>query len=89
MSANSVYGFTGAQVGQLPCLEISSSVSGLGRGRKGREGARRDERIAWPKIEFVRVERLRYDVYGVVKGALCIGGDPLKQLPAGQRQLRS
>jgi len=23
MSANSVYGFTGAQVGKLPCLEIS------------------------------------------------------------------
>ncbi|XP_039012383.1 DNA polymerase delta catalytic subunit-like [Hibiscus syriacus] len=26
VSANSVYGFTGATVGQLPCLEISSSV---------------------------------------------------------------
>ena len=24
ISANSVYGFTGAQVGKLPCLEISS-----------------------------------------------------------------
>jgi DNA polymerase delta subunit 1 len=31
VSANSVYGFTGAQVGQLPCLEISSSVTGYGR----------------------------------------------------------
>lgn len=31
ISANSVYGFTGAQVGQLPCLEISSSVTGFGR----------------------------------------------------------
>lgn len=28
ISANSVYGFTGAQVGKLPCLEISSSVTG-------------------------------------------------------------
>ena len=27
VSANSVYGFTGAQVGQLPCLEISSTVT--------------------------------------------------------------
>lgn len=27
----SVYGFTGAQVGQLPCLQISSSVTGYGR----------------------------------------------------------
>lgn len=31
ISANSVYGFTGAQVGQLPCLEISSSVTSYGR----------------------------------------------------------
>jgi len=26
-----VYGFTGAMVGQLPCLEISKSVTGFGR----------------------------------------------------------
>lgn len=31
ISANSVYGFTGASVGQLPCLEISSSVTAYGR----------------------------------------------------------
>lgn len=31
ISANSVYGFTGATVGQLPCIEISSSVTGFGR----------------------------------------------------------
>jgi DNA polymerase delta subunit 1 len=31
VSANSVYGFTGAQVGQLPCLAISSSVTAFGR----------------------------------------------------------
>jgi DNA polymerase delta subunit 1 len=31
ISANSVYGFTGALVGQLPCLEISSSVTAFGR----------------------------------------------------------
>ncbi|XP_021937264.1 DNA polymerase delta catalytic subunit isoform X2 [Zootermopsis nevadensis] len=31
MSANSVYGFTGAQVGKLPCLEISGSVTAYGR----------------------------------------------------------
>ena len=31
ISANSVYGFTGAQVGQLPCLEISSTVTAYGR----------------------------------------------------------
>ncbi|KAJ4960448.1 hypothetical protein NE237_020358 [Protea cynaroides] len=31
VSANSVYGFTGASVGQLPCLEISSSVTSYGR----------------------------------------------------------
>lgn len=31
ISANSVYGFTGAQVGQLPLLAISSSVTAFGR----------------------------------------------------------
>ena len=32
ISANSVYGFTGATVGRMPCLEISSSVTSYGRG---------------------------------------------------------
>ena len=31
ISANSVYGFTGATVGKLPCLEISGSVTAFGR----------------------------------------------------------
>lgn len=31
ISANSVYGFTGAVIGKLPCLEISSSVTAFGR----------------------------------------------------------
>ena len=31
ISANSVYGFTGATVGQLPCLAISSSTTAYGR----------------------------------------------------------
>ncbi|XP_053908258.1 DNA polymerase delta catalytic subunit [Cuculus canorus] len=31
VSANSVYGFTGAQAGRLPCLQISQSVTGFGR----------------------------------------------------------
>ncbi|CAG8481847.1 18333_t:CDS:10, partial [Gigaspora rosea] len=31
ISANSVYGFTGASAGQMPCLEISASVTAYGR----------------------------------------------------------
>lgn len=31
VSANSVYGFTGATVGQLPCIPIASSVTSYGR----------------------------------------------------------
>ena len=31
LSCNSVYGFTGATVGQLPCLAIASSVTAYGR----------------------------------------------------------
>lgn len=31
VSANSVYGFTGATVGQLPCIYIASTVTAYGR----------------------------------------------------------
>ena len=31
ISANSVYGFTGATAGRLPCLQISQSVTAFGR----------------------------------------------------------
>eukprot|EP00487_Bulimina_marginata_P003076 TRINITY_DN17240_c0_g2_i1.p1 TRINITY_DN17240_c0_g2~~TRINITY_DN17240_c0_g2_i1.p1 ORF type:complete len:107 (-),score=0.69 TRINITY_DN17240_c0_g2_i1:229-549(-) len=31
ISANSVYGFTGATVGALPCLTISAAVTSFGR----------------------------------------------------------
>lgn len=31
ITTNSVYGFTGATVGKLPCLDISQSVTGFGR----------------------------------------------------------
>jgi DNA polymerase delta subunit 1 len=31
ISANSVYGFTGAAVGQLPCVPIAASVTAYGR----------------------------------------------------------
>lgn len=31
ISANSVYGFTGAANGKLPCVDISQSVTGYGR----------------------------------------------------------
>lgn len=31
ISANSVYGFTGATIGKLPCLQISSSTTAYGR----------------------------------------------------------
>jgi DNA polymerase delta subunit 1 len=31
ISANAVYGFTGASVGKLPCMEISASVTAYGR----------------------------------------------------------
>jgi len=31
VSANSVYGFTGAMVGRLPCIPIASAVTGYGR----------------------------------------------------------
>lgn len=51
ISANSVYGFTGAQVGQLPCIHISQSVTAYGRlmieqTKNAVEGYTDDPRIA-------------------------------------------
>ena len=31
VSANSVYGFTGATIGRMPCLQISASTTAFGR----------------------------------------------------------
>jgi len=41
VSANSVYGFTGATVGALPSLEISASTTSYGGAAGGGEGRRR------------------------------------------------
>lgn len=61
ISANSVYGFTGAQVGKLPCLEISGSVTAYGR----------------TMIEFTRseVEKKYTKANGYKEDAVVIYGD--------------
>lgn len=61
ISANSVYGFTGAQVGKLPCLEISGSVTAYGR----------------TMIEFTKteVEKKYTKANGYKEDALVIYGD--------------
>lgn len=61
ISANSVYGFTGAQVGKLPCLEISGSVTAYGR----------------TMIEFTKneVEQKYTRANGYEKDAVVIYGD--------------
>lgn len=61
VSANSVYGFTGATVGQLPCLEISSTVTAYGR-----------EMIERTKAE---VERIYTVANGYEHDALVVYGD--------------
>lgn len=61
ISANSVYGFTGATVGQLPCLEISSTVTAYGR-----------EMIERTKAE---VERIYTVANGYDHDALVVYGD--------------
>ena len=78
ISANSVYGFTGAVVGQLPCLEISSSVTLIGR-----------TMIEKTKNEVERI----YDanvIYGdtdsvMVKFNLVEGGDRENQIRAAMK----
>jgi len=61
ISANSVYGFTGATVGQLPCLEISATVTAYGR-----------EMIERTKAE---VERIYTVANGYEHDALVVYGD--------------
>lgn len=61
MSANSVYGFTGAQNGKLPCLQISASVTAYGR-----------EMIERTKRE---VERIYNVTNGYAHDAVVIYGD--------------
>ena len=66
VSANSVYGFTGATVGQLPCLEISSSTTSYG---------------TWPPSDSTlrqrdspqkSVERVFLESSGTLRGAIRI-----------------
>lgn len=61
ISANSVYGFTGAQVGKLPCLEISGSVTAYGR-----------TMIEFTKLE---VEKKYTKLNGYKEDAVVIYGD--------------
>lgn len=61
VSANSVYGFTGATVGALPCIPISSSVTAYGR-----------DMIKQTKYE---VERVYTVEQGYPGNAECIYGD--------------
>ena len=51
VSANSCYGFTGATVGQLPCLDISRSVTAFGR--EGIETTRTAVMAHYPGSEVI------------------------------------
>lgn len=71
ISANSVYGFTGATLGKLPCLAISSSVTAFGR-----------EMIEQTKVavqERYRVEKgYKYDarvIYGDTDSVMILFGN--------------
>jgi len=69
ISANSVYGFTGATVGKLPCLAISQSVTAFGRQmidltknlveqtyKKGYEGMTKDAVVIYGDTDSVMVD---------------------------------
>lgn len=51
VSANAVYGFTGANIGKLPCMEISSSVTAYGR--EMLERTIREVKSRYPSAEVV------------------------------------
>nr|BAJ78733.1 DNA polymerase delta catalytic subunit [Lepidocampa weberi] len=90
ISANSVYGFTGAQVGKLPCLEISQSVTAFGRTmieftkkeveeRYNRsQGAEHDAQVIYGDTDSVMVK------FGVqtVKEAMALGKEAAEYVSA-------
>ncbi|XP_051632646.1 DNA polymerase delta catalytic subunit, partial [Manacus candei] len=70
VSANSVYGFTGAQAGRLPCLEISQSVTGFGRQMIERTKQLVEEKYGGQGGHHVKV------VYGDTDSVMCRLGVP-------------
>ena len=58
VSANSVYGFTGATVGQLPCLEISSSTTSYGTWLPS-DSTLRQRDLSPKSVERVFLEKFR------------------------------
>eukprot|EP01133_Synstelium_polycarpum_P003579 gene3579-4095_t len=61
ISANSVYGFTGARVGKLPCVEISRSVTSFGREmlditKNVSKGYKHDAKIIYGDTDSVMVK---------------------------------
>ena len=79
-SLSAVYGFTGAQVGQLPCLQISSSVTGFGRDmifatKKAVEeeytianGYEHDATVIYGSVSFIQLAR-----FGCLRASWCSG----------------
>ena len=72
ISANSVYGFTGAQIGALPCIAIAGSVTAFGR--KMIEDTR-----DWVLEEFTRAKGYQHDaevIYGDTDSVMIRFGFP-------------
>ena len=71
ISANSVYGFTGATVGKLPCIQISQSVTAFGR-----EMIERTKNLV--ETKFTKANGYDYDaqiIYGDTDSVMVKFGD--------------
>lgn len=66
VSANSVYGFTGATVGQLPCLPIASSTTSYGRDLLFRTRSYVEETYT------VAVSRARFPLSCLLRMCVCV-----------------
>ncbi len=75
VTTNSVYGFTGAVVGKLPCLEISQSVTGFGRQMIDLTQNAVESKLLHFFIIFQLLGTYKKGVLGMTKDAEVIYGD--------------
>lgn len=82
ISANAVYGFTGASVGKLPCMEISASVTAYGRDmieltRKSIEQLYPGSEVIYGDTDSVMV---KFGEHASLEQVMTLGREAAKQL---------
>jgi hypothetical protein len=84
ISANSVYGFTGATIGKLPCLPISSSVTAYGRQMIETTKTVRMIPSTYVVCQFMRLMHRK-----LKRSTLCLTGTPMTLKLSTATQIQS